>query len=193
MRILLIDNYDSFTYNLAHILRVQDIDFDVIRNDKIDFEEIDKYSGIIFSPGPGIPSEAGLMPKVISEFAGRLPMLGICLGHQAIAEFLGGELINREKVLHGVRTRVRRTSNDDVLLDGLDDYFEVGRYHSWEIKPDTNHNAFKITALDEEGSIMAIESEEKRMFGMQFHPESIMTEEGPKMMANFLNLCKRAA
>ena len=190
MKILLIDNYDSFTYNLAHILRGLNVQFDVIRNDKIRIEDVSLYDGIIYSPGPGIPSEAGQMKEIIKTYAGNIPMLGICLGHQAIGEYLGSRLVNRKKVLHGVKTNIKRTRSDDVLLNGLSDQLDVGRYHSWEIDPDSKTEGYVVTAVDDEGAIMAIESEDKMLFGMQFHPESIMTEKGPQMIINFLELCK---
>ncbi|NNE27310.1 MAG: aminodeoxychorismate/anthranilate synthase component II [Saprospiraceae bacterium] len=193
MRILLVDNYDSFTYNLAQILRTLDISFDVVRNDKVDMQTLKVYSGIIFSPGPGIPSEAGQMPDIIRACAGEIPMLGICLGHQAIAEHLGSALINREKVLHGVKTIARRTTEIDNLFKGLAQEFEVGRYHSWEVDPSSINDRYEVTALDEQGSIMAIEARDQGLYGMQFHPESIMTAEGPKMINNFINLCKKVA
>jgi len=190
MKILVLDNYDSFTYNLVYILRQEAIEVDVIRNDKITAEEAQKYDGILLSPGPGIPEEAGNMPQIIKECSGKTPMLGICLGHQAIAEYLGAELINRDEVLHGMQTSILKTPHQSAILDGIEDTFLAGRYHSWEVSMKKLPEDIKVTAIDEDGSIMAIEYEEKSLYGLQFHPESVMTLTGRRMIKNFIQICK---
>ena len=190
MRILVLDNYDSFTYNLVYVLRQEAIDVDVYRNDKITAKEALKYDGILLSPGPGIPEEAGNMPEIIEKCAGKIPILGICLGHQAIAEFLGGKLINRKDVLHGMQTNIVKTQQKSMILEGIEESFLAGRYHSWEVSPCELPKEIYVTAEDEDGSIMALESANKLLFGLQFHPESVMTPDGIKMIQNFIEICK---
>lgn len=190
MKILVLDNYDSFTYNLVYMLKQEAIDVAVFRNDKISAEEVRNYDGILLSPGPGIPEEAGNMPQIIEKCAGKIPLLGICLGHQAIAEFLGGKLINRKDVLHGIQTNIVKTTQKSLILNGLKDSFLAGRYHSWEVSNDDLPKEISVTAVDEYGSIMALESMEKQLFGLQFHPESVMTPEGRTMIQNFIQICK---
>lgn len=190
MKILVLDNYDSFTYNLVYILRQQTIEVNVIRNNKIVAETALKYDGILLSPGPGIPEEAGNMPDIIKRCAGDIPILGICLGHQAIAQYLGGKIINRQKVMHGMQSKILLTNEKSKVLEGINHSFQAGRYHSWEISNQHIISAFKVTAKDEEGSIMAIESTEKNLYGLQFHPESIMTPDGNTMIKNFIQICK---
>jgi anthranilate synthase component 2 len=190
MKILVLDNYDSFTYNLVYILKKEGLDVDVIRNDKIEAQDALKYDGILLSPGPGIPEEAGNMPEIIATCASQLPIMGICLGHQAICEYANGSLINRDDVLHGMQTPILKTNESSIILEGLEEVFDAGRYHSWEINPNNKPEGFSITAVDEQGSIMAIESAEKKLFGLQFHPESIMTPGGKRMIQNFLQICK---
>lgn len=190
MKILVLDNYDSFTFNLVYILKQEGIQVDVIRNDKIEALDALKYDGILLSPGPGIPEEAGNMPNIVEKCAAQIPMMGICLGHQAICEYAGGRLINRDDVLHGMQTPIKKTEEKSVILEGLKETFEAGRYHSWEIDPNNKPIGFKITAVDEQGSIMAIEASDKKMFGLQFHPESIMTPDGVKIIQNFIQICK---
>lgn len=184
MNILLIDNYDSFTYNLVHILRAMELPLEVRRNDKITLEEVANYDAIILSPGPGIPRDAGLMPDIIDRYAGKLPMLGICLGHQAIAEHLGANLVNMTKVYHGVRTPVFH-SGQSAIFKGIPQQFEAGRYHSWTVDTHDLPPEIDVTARDSHGDIMAFSSN-KGLHGLQFHPESIMTDEGPRMMENFI-------
>jgi anthranilate synthase component 2 len=190
MKILVLDNYDSFTYNLVYILRQEAIEVDVIRNDKITAEEAQKYDGILLSPGPGIPEEAGNMPQIIEECCGKTPMLGICLGHQAIAEYLGAHLINRDEVLHGMQTPILKTPHYSDILEGIEDTFLAGRYHSWEVSMKKLPEEIKVTAIDEDGSIMALEHDEKSLYGLQFHPESVMTLTGTRMIKNFIQICK---
>jgi len=190
MKILVLDNYDSFTYNLVYILRQEGVDVDVFRNDKTKPEEALKYNGILFSPGPGIPEEAGNMPEMIKVCAGKKPALGICLGHQAIAQFLGGEIINRNDVLHGIQSDIFKTKEPSVILDGLSNKFLAGRYHSWEVSNQQIPENMLITAVDNDNSIMAIESPENMLYGLQFHPESVLTPDGTKMIQNFIQICK---
>ncbi|MEZ4686005.1 MAG: aminodeoxychorismate/anthranilate synthase component II [Bacteroidia bacterium] len=183
MNILVLDNYDSFTYNLVHILRDLKLSHEVFRNDKITPDEVLKYDGIILSPGPGIPRDAGHMPEIIRRYADKIPMLGICLGHQAIAEYLGARLVNMKQVYHGVKTPVFH-NNQSVIFQDVPQQFEAGRYHSWtvdtlELPPEMN-----ITARDAHGDIMAFSC--GTMYGLQFHPESVMTAEGRTMVENFI-------
>lgn len=193
MKILVLDNYDSFTYNLVYILKQNEIDYDVIRNDKITKEEALHYDGILLSPGPGIPEEAGNMPRIIENCAGQIPILGICLGHQAIAQFLGGEIINRNDVLHGMQTPILRTQKASPIFENVPENFEAGRYHSWELNKENIPEKIECTAIDEQGSIMALQNLELNLFGLQFHPESIMTSDGKKMVDNFIEICKSTA
>ncbi|MEM7103261.1 MAG: aminodeoxychorismate/anthranilate synthase component II [Bacteroidota bacterium] len=186
MKVLVIDNYDSFTYNLVHILREIGIDHEVHRNDKIEIEAVDKFDKIIFSPGPGIPSEAGNMPEIIGRYVKTKPMLGICLGHQAIAEHFGGRLVNMPKVYHGIKTKII-TTDTDVIFNGLPETFEAGRYHSWKVDKQDLPDVINVTAEDEVGDIMAFSHKAHKLFGLQFHPESIMTTHGKTMIENFLN------
>jgi len=189
MKALVIDNYDSFTYNLVYMLREEAMEIEVFRNDKIEAEECLHYDAIILSPGPGIPKNAGNLVEIIETCAGKVPILGVCLGHQAIAEYLGGQLRVLDKVYHGVQTYVHSTKVSSTLFHGLEDSFLVGRYHSWDVNPE--HLAdFKVTATAENNSIMAIENREKKLFGIQFHPESILTPNGNVIIRNFLKACK---
>lgn len=190
MKILVIDNYDSFTYNLVYLLRQRAVEFDVFRNDKLDPKEALKYKGILLSPGPGIPEEAGAMPAIIRHCAGKVPMLGVCLGHQALAQYLGGQLTNMTEVFHGIQSTIRLAPNPGMLFQDLPETFEAGRYHSWEVSHTGLPEGTEITAVDQNGSIMAMQYLPKQLFGLQFHPESIMTPVGPKIIENFLYLCQ---
>jgi len=186
MKILIFDNYDSFTYNLAHLVKeLGYTDVDVCRNDKIALDEIKKYDKIILSPGPGIPSEAGLLLSVIKEYAKTKPILGVCLGHQAIGEAFGAGLINLEDVYHGVATKVN-IIDEDYLYNGLDSEIETGRYHSWIVNPQGLPDCFRITATDEKGHIMSMAHKEYDVHGVQFHPESVLTPAGKTIVKNFL-------
>ncbi|WP_183308277.1 anthranilate synthase component II [Dysgonomonas hofstadii] len=186
-RILIFDNYDSFTYNLVHLVKeLGYTDVDVYRNDKISLEEAEKYDKIILSPGPGIPSEAGLLLPLIKEYAGKKPILGVCLGHQAIGEAFGATLTNLEDVYHGVATKIKRIK-PDYIFEGLDDELEVGRYHSWIVENKNIPDCFEITAVDEKGQIMALRHKEYDIHGVQFHPESVLTPEGEIIVKNFLS------
>ncbi|WP_106830861.1 anthranilate synthase component II [Parabacteroides pacaensis] len=185
-KLVIIDNYDSFTYNLYHLVKeLGCTQVDVVRNDKFRLEEIDQYDKILLSPGPGIPSEAGLLLPVIKRYANSKSMLGVCLGHQAIAENFGATLINLEDVYHGVATLVKVVS-EDIIFKGLPHLLEVGRYHSWAVSPVKLPSCIRITAIDEEGAIMALRHETYDVHGIQFHPESILTPKGKEMVANWL-------
>ena len=187
LRILVIDNYDSFTYNLVHaIKKISGLPVDVFRNDEISLEEIEKYDKIVLSPGPGIPEEAGLLLDIIKEFAPKKSILGVCLGHQAIGEAFGGKLHNMNRVLHGIATPVKLTQNKSILFDELPDSFEVGRYHSWIVKSEDLPDCFEVTSYDKDGMIMSMKHKEYNVESVQFHPESVLTPLGEKMIENWL-------
>lgn len=187
MKTIIIDNYDSFTYNLAHLASMLGADTDVVRNDRFNLGVIEQYDNIILSPGPGIPSEAGRMPDVIKYYSGRKPILGVCLGHQAIAEAFGATLINLTEVFHGVQTDCRIVQHDK-LLEGLPETIKVGRYHSWVVNPDNLPSCIEVTAVSPEGHIMALHHRTMDIYGIQFHPESVLTPCGEQIMRNFLNI-----
>ncbi|AEV34062.1 glutamine amidotransferase of anthranilate synthase or aminodeoxychorismate synthase [Owenweeksia hongkongensis DSM 17368] len=187
MKLLVLDNYDSFTYNLAHILRKLDVDFEVRRNDKISLDEAKNYDQFLFSPGPGTPKDAGILKDLISTYKNTKPMLGICLGHQAIAESFGGKLINLSKVYHGVSSTMRVTIADQ-LFEGIPTEFEAGRYHSWAVEKHSLPPELEIITTDDEGEIMAIRHKILNIRGVQFHPESIMSEFGEHIIKNFIEL-----
>jgi anthranilate synthase component 2 len=187
MKILLIDNYDSFTYNLLHILRELGAEIDVVRNDAIPFDRLDAYQKIVLSPGPGIPSEAGDLLRLIREAAPSKSILGVCLGEQAIGEAFGAQLTNLSEVHHGVQTPVRTVAHDP-LFEGLPEVFPVGRYHSWVVSSEGLPAELEVTAVDDEGEIMALRHRTYDVRGVQFHPESILTPDGKQMLANFLKL-----
>lgn len=187
-KIVLIDNYDSFTYNLVHLFyEVLGYEITVVKNDQIEVSEVDAYDRIILSPGPGIPDEAGITKEVIKAYAGKKPILGVCLGLQSIAEVFGAQLKNLPRVFHGIQTSVQLTDNASVLFDGMDDGFQVGRYHSWAIDETTVPDTLIVTSLDETGEIMSIEHTDYQVYGVQYHPESILTPQGKTIIANFLN------
>ncbi len=187
MKILIFDNYDSFTYNLVHLVKQLGYkDVDVVRNDKIALVDIAQYDKIILSPGPGIPSEAGLLLPLIKEYASTKPILGVCLGHQAIGEAFGANLVNLEDVYHGITTNANIVA-DDYILEGLDKEIEVGRYHSWIVDSNNLTECFLVTALDNEGQIMAMKHKEYDVHGVQFHPESVLTPQGAIIVKNFLS------
>ncbi|MEQ8879164.1 MAG: aminodeoxychorismate/anthranilate synthase component II [Cyclobacteriaceae bacterium] len=187
-KILVIDNYDSFTYNLVHILRELGLsnEIEVHRNDKIPVEYADDFESLLFSPGPGLPSEAGIMPEMIEKYGGSKKILGVCLGHQAIAEVFGAKIFNLPIVFHGVATKVNLTQVRDPLFDSLPESFRVCRYHSWAVAPQSLNDNLQVTALDDEGNIMAIKHATYNVRGVQFHPESVMTEHGIKMIDNWI-------
>ncbi len=186
MKILIFDNYDSFTYNLVHLVKELGFtDVDVYRNDKIALEDVAQYDKIILSPGPGIPSEAGLLLPLIREYAGKKPILGVCLGHQAIGEAFGAKLSNLEDVYHGVATNIQ-VVKPDYIFDELGSELEVGRYHSWIVSSDNVPDCLEITATDDNGKIMALRHREYDIHGVQFHPESVLTPAGEIIVRNFL-------
>ena len=186
MKILVFDNYDSFTYNLVHAVKKLGYnDVEVHRNDKIALEDIARFDKIILSPGPGIPSESGILLDVIRTYAPSKSILGVCLGEQAIAEAFGGTLINLSEVHHGISSMVD-VLEKDVLFDGLPKRIEAGRYHSWAAEKTTLPECLTITAVDEEGMIMALAHKEYDVRGVQFHPESVLTPDGEQMLKNWL-------
>lgn len=188
MKILLFDNYDSFTYNLYHLVKeLTDGDVDVFRNDKISLKEIDKYDRIILSPGPGLPKESGILLSLIKEYASSKAILGVCLGEQAIAESFGGKLINMAKVYHGVATPIYITDKNNPLFQNIPDGFHAGRYHSWVVSNENFPKELTITARDEQGMVMALQHRTYDLCGVQFHPESILTPIGNKIIANWLH------
>lgn len=189
-KVLVIDNYDSFTYNLVHILRELGMTdhMEVHRNDKISVEYAGEFRHILLSPGPGLPKDAGIMPEVILKYASTKNILGVCLGHQGIAEAFGGTLFNLPSVFHGVATKAILTSAKDELFSGIPTEFRVCRYHSWAVVPDTMPSSLEVTALDELGNIMALKHKIHQVRGVQFHPESIMTEHGKSMINNWLSV-----
>ncbi len=187
-RILVIDNYDSFTYNLVHYIeQLTDAPVDVYRNDQISLKDVDKYSKILLSPGPGIPIEAGICLNLIRKYAATKSILGVCLGHQAIGEAFGGSLTNLDKVYHGVATPINITAPEDPLYKNIPGRIEVGRYHSWAISRDELPECLKINSLDDQGMIMGVSHKEYDVKGVQYHPESVLTEYGLKIIENWLN------
>jgi len=183
--VLVIDNYDSFTYNLVHYLQDLGCEVTVKRNDKLTLEEAGKFDKILLSPGPGIPDEAGLLKSIIKEYGSSKSILGICLGQQAIAEVYGGSIENLNKVYHGVSTSIKRINEDDVLYKDIPTELEVGRYHSWVV----SKNLPKVlisTSIDENGEIMSLRHVEHDVRAVQYHPESILTPEGKKMLKNWV-------
>lgn len=187
MKILVLDNYDSFTYNLVEYLRALGAEnIDVYRNREIALEEVAKYDKILLSPGPGIPDEAGILKELIKTYAESKSIFGVCLGEQAIAEVFGGSIENIESVYHGVATKVHKTQKDSVILNGIANEFEAGRYHSWIVSKENLPDCLEITCEDEEGSVMGIRHKDYDVEGVQFHPESVLTPDGKKMIENWL-------
>jgi anthranilate synthase component 2 len=184
--ILVIDNYDSFTYNLVHLLNECGFEAVVWRNDKFNMEDLEPYSKILLSPGPGIPSESGLLLDVIREYSPKKSILGICLGLQAITEVFGGKLYNLEKPVHGTATPVR-VLKEDLLFRGVPEQFMVGRYHSWAADPRQFPEELEITAVDEHNVIMALAHKQLDVRAVQFHPESILSEYGRELINNWVN------
>lgn len=184
-KILVIDNYDSFTYNLVHYLEDLECEVTVYRNDEFDIDEIAHFDKILLSPGPGIPDEAGLLKAVIAKYAPTKSILGVCLGQQAIGEVFGGTLSNLDKVYHGVASMVKTVVDDESLFDGLGNEFEVGRYHSWVV--DANlPDVLEATSFDENGQVMSLRHKTFDVRGVQFHPESVLTPNGKKILENWL-------
>lgn len=189
MKIVIIDNYDSFTYNLSHYVKALGAEVTVLRNDQFALTDLEPYDKIILSPGPGIPSEAGLLTQVISAYAGRKPILGVCLGHQAIGEVFGARLVNLPEVFHGVATPCH-IIGEDPLFAGLSKDITVGRYHSWAVSADDFPACLEVTAVSDEGQVMALRHRTFDIHGIQFHPESVLTPEGNHIIENFLNTNK---
>ena len=187
MKIVIIDNYDSFTYNLAHLVKELGAEVTVFRNDQFQLSELDRFDKIILSPGPGIPSEAGLLMDVIRKYAGRKPMLGVCLGHQAIGEAFGAKLTNLSEVYHGVATPCTQFGNDPIF-EGLPMRIEIGSYHSWVVDKSGFPDCLDITAVSDDGQIMGLKHKNYDIRGIQFHPESVLTPDGKMMIQNWLEL-----
>jgi anthranilate synthase component 2 len=185
MQLLIFDNYDSFTYNIVHSVRLPGVNITVKRNDQIAIDDIDKFDKIIISPGPGIPSEAGILPDLLQRYATTKPILGICLGHQAIGERFGATLINLDKVYHGLQTPINVVA-DDYMFESLPKRFDVGRYHSWAVAADNFPDQLEVTAVDDQGCIMALRHRHYDVRGIQFHPESIMTPDGLTILKNWI-------
>ena len=186
MRTVIIDNYDSFTYNLAHLVKELGAEVTVVRNDQFELPELQKYDKIILSPGPGIPKEAGLLMDVIEAYATCKPILGVCLGHQAIGEFFGGRLTNLSQVFHGISSTIDITT-PDYIYEGLPREIEVGRYHSWVVDTDGLPDCIEVTSMSKEGQIMSLRHKELDIRGIQYHPESVLTPEGKAIIRNWLN------
>ncbi len=189
MKILVFDNYDSFTYNLVHLVeKITDQKVDVYRNDKIPLEKVADYDKIILSPGPGVPEEAGLLLPLIKEYAASKSILGVCLGHQAIGQAFGGKLTNLSSVFHGVATSCRLSTVDSPLFKDMPDCLEIGRYHSWVVDKEGFPDELEITAEDDNGFIMGLQHKTYDVQGVQFHPESVLTPMGDKILRNWLKV-----
>ncbi|MCF4102464.1 aminodeoxychorismate/anthranilate synthase component II [Gillisia sp. M10.2A] len=184
--VLVIDNYDSFVYNLVHYLEEMDCKVTVVRNNEIALEEIEKYDKILLSPGPGIPEEAGLLNAIVEKYAPTKSILGVCLGVQSIGQVFGGNLINLDSVYHGVATKMKIFVDDEALFNGLDKEQEIGRYHSWVVDKNLP-DCLQATSYDENGQIMSLRHREYDVRGVQFHPESVLTPNGKQMIANWIN------
>ncbi|MGB7394667.1 MAG: aminodeoxychorismate/anthranilate synthase component II [Pricia sp.] len=187
IRVLVIDNYDSFTYNLVHYLEDLGCEVTVKRNDRLTLDEVAAYDKIVLSPGPGIPDEAGLLKEIIAKYAPTKSIFGVCLGQQAIGEVFGASLINLDQVYHGIATPIEIVK-DDLIFEGIAKEIEVGRYHSWVVDPSDLPSVLETTSVDENGQIMSLRHKEYDVCGVQFHPESVLTPEGKKMLANWLGL-----
>lgn len=185
MKIVIIDNYDSFTYNLSHLVKELGAEVTVYRNDQFEMSQLEAFDKIILSPGPGIPSEAGLLLDVIKAYAGKKPILGVCLGHQAIGESFGGRLTNIGEVVHGVATPCHITK-DDYLFEGLPKDIEIGRYHSWVVDTEAFPECLEVTSVSDEGFIMSLGHREYDIRGIQYHPESVLTPDGKTIIGNWL-------
>lgn len=185
-KILVIDNYDSFTYNLVHYLEDLNCEVTVYRNDEFDIDEIAHFDKILLSPGPGVPDEAGLLKEVIKTYAPTKSILGVCLGQQAIGEVFGGSLINLKKVYHGVATNITVLVDDEPLFDGMENQIEVGRYHSWVVSTENFPDVLEVTSTDDNGQIMSLRHKTLDVRGVQFHPESVLTPNGKQILENWI-------
>lgn len=186
MKIIIIDNYDSFVYNLSHLIKEFGVEVTVKRNDQFRLEDIEDFDKILLSPGPGIPEEAGLLMDVIRTYAGKKPILGVCLGEQAIGEVFGGKLTNLDDVFHGIQSQIKLTVSD-YLFEGLPSKIQVGRYHSWIVDKNSLPDCLEVTAVSEEGYIMALRHKTLDIRGVQFHPESVLTPDGKQILYNWIN------
>lgn len=186
MKIIVIDNYDSFVYNLVHYLEELDCEVTVVRNDRFDLDYLEQFDKILLSPGPGIPNEAGKLKEVISTYKGKKPILGVCLGQQAIAEVFGGTIINLKEVYHGVATKATLLVRDEPLFKGLENTIEIGRYHSWVVDKASFPPSLEITSIDENGQVMSLRHREMDIRAVQFHPESVLTPDGKQMIKNWV-------
>lgn len=184
---MVVDNYDSFVYNLVHYLEDLGCEVTVRRNDEIDLEEVAKFDKILLSPGPGIPDEAGALKEIISRYAASKSILGVCLGQQAIGEVFGGSLLNLPTVFHGVASKIKLTVGNEILYRDLEQELEVGRYHSWVVNPQLPA-CLEVTALDENGQVMSLRHREFDVRGVQFHPESVLTPQGKKIIENWIRI-----
>ncbi|MGC6430005.1 MAG: anthranilate synthase component II [Jejuia sp.] len=185
-KILVIDNYDSFTYNLVHYLEDLNCDVTVVRNDKLTLEDVEPFEKIVLSPGPGIPDEAGLLKPIIKKYASTKSIFGVCLGQQAIGEVFGGSLVNLDDVYHGVATNVTISVDDEYIFNDLNKDIEVGRYHSWVVSPDLP-DSLEATSFDANGQVMSLRHKEYDVRGVQYHPESVLTPHGKKILENWVN------
>ncbi|TNJ44533.1 aminodeoxychorismate/anthranilate synthase component II [Tamlana fucoidanivorans] len=185
-KVLVIDNYDSFVYNLVHYLEDLNCEVTVVRNDKLSLEDVEPFHKILLSPGPGIPDEAGLLKPIIEKYAATKSIFGVCLGQQAIGEVFGATLVNLDDVYHGVATHVNITVNDEYIFDGLEHDIEVGRYHSWVVNSDLS-DSLEATSFDENGQVMSLRHKTFDVRGVQYHPESVLTPEGKKILENWVN------
>lgn len=194
MKILMIDNYDSFTYNLVHMLETFDgVSVVVKRNDQLSLGEVEAFEKIVLSPGPGIPSEAGIMPELVRTFAETKSIFGVCLGHQCIGEIFGGALLNISEPIHGKATPIEIIDPAEPLFKGLSKRISVGRYHSWVVSNEKfPSNDLAITAVDDSGQIMALSHKRLDVRGVQFHPESILTDDGRTILENFISYDRAA-
>lgn len=187
MKLLILDNYDSFTFNLVHYVEQFVDDVVVKRNDETNLQEVEAYDAIILSPGPGLPKDAGIMPQLIKRFAASKKILGVCLGHQAIAESFGSKLINLDEVLHGVAVPIKVTQQEESIFKGLPSTINTGRYHSWVVGAESLPDCLEATAVDERGHVMAFRHVEHDVRGVQFHPESLLTDHGLQMIKNWIS------
>lgn len=185
MKTVIIDNYDSFTYNLAHLVKELGAEVSVVRNDQFRLSELKPFDKIILSPGPGIPTEAGLLMDVIDAYASVKPILGVCLGHQAIGEYFGGKLTNLSQVFHGIASIISITAPDYIYKE-LPAQVQVGRYHSWVVDNEGLPDCLEVTSVSEEGQIMSLRHKQYDVRGIQYHPESVLTPEGRKIISNWL-------
>ncbi len=191
MRLLIIDNYDSFTYNLCDYFARLGVVAEVYRNDALSLEEVDDFDAIVLSPGPGLPADAGIMPAIIEKYLSRKPILGVCLGHQGVCEHLGGRLLNLKEVCHGQTTQTHIVKSDH-LFDSLPSPFQCGHYHSWVVDRGQLGDGIELLAENEHGWVMAVKHNVFPFYGVQFHPESVMTPDGLKILENWLKVVKQS-